>query len=87
MGWRYQARKKMYEDEVIFEVVEAYPNLMESNDRIVPHTIDAVTIIGESKEDLVMWLRRAADDIEKYDVIDDITEIEDNKPSDSGLDY
>lgn len=87
MGWRYQARRKMYGNEVIFEVVEAYPDLMESNDRIVPHTIDAVTIIGESKEDLVMWLRRAADDIEKYDVIDDITEIEDNKPSDSGLDY
>lgn len=74
MGWRYQARKKRYGDEVVFEVVEAYPNLMESGDTIVPHTINAVTINGSSKEDLVKWLRMAADDIEKYDVIEDSDE-------------
>ena len=70
MGWRYQARKKTYDGEVQFELVEAYPDLMEEGDKIVPHTENAVSIQADSKEELAKWLRRAADDVEKYDVID-----------------
>jgi len=70
MGWHYQARKKTYDDEVLYELVEAYPDLMEDGDIIVPHTVDAVTISADSKEELAKWLRQAADDVEKYDVID-----------------
>lgn len=71
MVWRYQARKKTYDGEVHFELVEAYPDLMEDGDTIIPHTVEAVTISADSKEELANWLRRAADDVEKYDVIDD----------------
>ena len=70
MGWHYQARKKTYNDEVLYELVEAYPDLMEDGDTIIPHTNEAVTIRTDSKEELAKWLRQAADDVEKYDVID-----------------
>ena len=70
MGWHYQARKKTYGDEVQIELVEAYPDLMEEGDTIIPHTNEAVTISADTKEDLVKWLRQAADDVEKYEVID-----------------
>lgn len=70
MGWHYQARKKTYNDEVHFELVEAFPDLLEEGEKVVPHTTDAVSPCGESKEDLAKWLRQAADDVEKYDVID-----------------
>ena len=36
MGWRYQARKKTYDGEVVYELVEAYPDLMEQGDTIIP---------------------------------------------------
>ena len=70
MGWRYQARKKTYDGEVHFELVEAFPDLMEEGDTIIPHTNDAVTISADTKEGLAKWLRHAADDVEKYEVID-----------------
>ena len=70
MGWRYQTRKKTYDGEVVYELVEAYPDLMEEGDAIIPHTEGAVTISAGTKEDLAKWLRQAADDVEKYDVID-----------------
>jgi len=70
MGWRYQARKKTYDGEVLYELVEAYPDLMRRCDFEIPHTVDAVSISADSKEELANWLRRAADDVEKYDVID-----------------
>ncbi len=69
MGWHYQARKKIYGEEVHYELVEAYPDLQRGG--YVPHTQNAATISADSKEELVKWLRRAADDVEKYDVIDD----------------
>ena len=71
MGWRYQARKTTYDGEVVYELVEAYPDLMEEGDTIIPHTVNAVTIIADSKEELAKWLRQAADDVEKYEVIED----------------
>ena len=99
MGWHYQARKKTYNGEVQFELVEAYPDLrtdiliqggsaldyldlyrrmdrkMEEGVTIIPHTTvphtnEAVTIRADTKEDLAKWLRQAADDVEKYEVID-----------------
>jgi hypothetical protein len=70
MGWHYQARKKTYDSEVLYELVEAYPDLMEDGDTLIPHTVDAVSISSGSKEELAKWLRKAADDVEKYDVID-----------------
>ena len=72
MGWRYQARKKTYDGEVVYELVEAYPDLMEQGDTIIPHTVDVVTISADSKEELAKWLRQAADDVEKYEVIEDV---------------
>jgi len=78
MGWRYQARKKTYDGEVVYELVEAYPDLMEQDDTIILHTVDAVTISADSKdglvyriEELAKWLRQAAADVEKYEVIED----------------
>ena len=71
MGWHYQARKKTYNGEVVYELVETYPDLMKEGDTIIPHTVDAVTIIADSKEELAKQLRRAADDVEKYDIIED----------------
>lgn len=75
MSWHYQARKKTCDgvfanNEVLYELVEVYPDLMEEGDKIVPHTENAVSIRADSKEELAKWLRRAADDVEKYDVID-----------------
>lgn len=72
MGWRYQARKKTYDGEVVYELVEAYPDLMEQDDTIILHTVDAVTISADSKEELAKWLRQAADDVEEYEVIEDV---------------
>ena len=45
---------------------------MEEGDTIIPHTIDAVTISADSKEELAKWLRQAADDVEKHEVIEDV---------------
>ena len=70
MGWCYQARKTTYDCEVVYELVEAYPDLMEEGDNIIPHTVNAVTISADSKEELAKWLRQAADDVEKYEVIE-----------------
>jgi len=61
--WHYQARKKTIDGEVVYELVEAFPD-------INSHTEDAVTVQANSKEELARWLRIAADDVEKYDVID-----------------
>jgi len=72
MGWHYQARKKTYDGEVVYELVEAYPDIMEEDDTIIPHTVNAVTIRADSKEELAKWLRQAADDVEKYEVIEDV---------------
>lgn len=71
MGWHYQARKKTYNGEVVYELVESFPDLLLDGDEVVLHTEDAVTISADSKEELAKWLRIAADDVEKYDVIDD----------------
>jgi len=60
MGWRYQARKKTYDGEVVYELVEAYPDLMEQDDTIILHTVDAVTISADSKDGLVYRIEELA---------------------------
>lgn len=62
MTWHYAARKRkdQFGDD-IYELVEAYSFGV---------TEDAVTVFGETREDLAMWLRRAADDVMRHEVID-----------------
>ena len=72
MSWHYRARKVEirieYNDtaytEVEYELAEYYPNTNS-------WTKNSATIVGETKEDLAMWLRKAADDVEKYDAIEE----------------
>ena len=52
---------------------------MEDGNTLIPHTVYAVTIRTGSKEDLAKWLWKAADDVEKYDIIDDDNDEEYNK--------
>ena len=75
MGWRYQAKRinEDFGDGYEYTVVEAFPGLESECADVIPHT-DAIKFYGETPEDLAKWLRQAADDIEKYDVI--ITEDE-----------
>ena len=68
MSWHYAARK--VEDdfgEDLYELVEVYTDLHGSGKDA--WTQNAVTVCGDSKSDLAKWLRQAADDVEKYDVI------------------
>ena len=70
MGWRYQAKrvKAPYsDDEYEYTVVEAYPELQEEGG-VIPHT-ENTKFFGETPQALAEWLREAADDIERYDVI------------------
>ena len=61
IGWHYQARKT---PEGEYELVEAYPSVQ-------AHTENAVHVIGETKQALADWLRKAAEDVEQYDAIGD----------------
>ena len=75
MDWRYGCRRRTYQTilpdgteqppETLYELVEVYPDPF-------GYTEDAVTVAGDSKAGLVEWLRRAADDVEKSDVIVEI---------------
>ena len=69
MGWRYQAKrvKSDFGDGYEYTVVEAYPDLQEEYGEM-PHT-ENTQFYGYTPQDLAKWLRTAADDIEKYDVI------------------
>lgn len=79
MKWHYAARKKTVEfpevgkseafTEVHYELVEVY---VDEDGEIDGWTEDPVYPFStESKEVFVAWLRKAADDVEKYDVIDE----------------
>ena len=69
MGWRYQAKrvKEDFGDGYEYTVVETFPSL-QSECGIVPHS-ENPKFFGDTPQDLANWLRTAADDIEKYDVI------------------
>lgn len=79
MGWHFAARKKTVHfpevgnseafTEVQYELVEA---TLDENGELDGWTADPVSPFNtESKEAFVAWLRKAADDVEKYDVIDE----------------
>lgn len=69
MGWHYVAVKVKEEFGNGFEytVGEAFPDFQVADDEI-PHT-ETTQFFGESPEELAKWLRQAADDIEKYGVV------------------
>ena len=77
--WHYAARKRIEHGEVYFELVEVFPDLAKDIKDWDPtvlteeplHTENAVHVYGETKEELAHWLRVAADDVEKYDFIED----------------
>lgn len=63
MGWHYAARVvkgDFGEDE--YELVEVFPEY--------GVTENSVKVYGDSKSSLAEWLRKAADDVEKYDVVE-----------------
>jgi len=63
MSWHYAARKRKDGfGGYIYELVEVYS---------LGVTEDAVTVAGESREDLSKWLRIAADDVMQHKVIDE----------------
>lgn len=70
MGWRYQAKrvKSEFDDGYEYIVCEVFPQLKSDVADVAPHTENA-KFYGETPQDLVHWLRWAADDIEMYDVI------------------
>jgi hypothetical protein len=71
MGWHYVAVKvqKDFGDGFEYTVGEAFPDLQVADD-VMPHT-EKTQFFGETPEDLAKWLRQAADDIEKYGVVND----------------
>jgi hypothetical protein len=72
MGWHYACKKIEAEfgDGYEYTVVEVFPDLKKDTDDVVPHT-DKTTFFGETPEDLVEWLRIAANDIEKHGCINE----------------
>ena len=76
MYWRYGCKKTIYHYtitntvETLYELMEVYPETEDMKDSS-SYTENAVTIQSDkSKQDLAKWLRLAADDIEKYNIID-----------------
>jgi len=63
MNWHYAAKKFSSEIEEWYGLVEVFDEDM--------HTENEVTVNGASPEELAMWLRQAADDVEKYGVVND----------------
>ena len=63
--WHYAARvvKGDFEDDR-YELVEVYPDFEGAV------TKDSVKVYGDSRSSLAKWLRQAADDVERYDVIE-----------------
>lgn len=75
MSWAYGAAKRTYinlaeasvvSTETFVEIAEIY----DFGENDMSYTRDSVTIRGETKEDLLKWLRVAIKDIENLDVID-----------------
>lgn len=66
-GWHYAAKKfvRDFGEEIEYGLVEVYPSLDGA------YTENAVTIFAESPKELAKWLRLAADDVEKYDAVEE----------------
>jgi len=71
MTWHYVAVKKKNE----YTVGECFPGLKveETSNKTLPYT-GSTYFSAESVEDLVRWLRTAADDIEKYGCVNENNE-------------
>ena len=63
MNWHYAAKKFSSEIEEWYGLVEVFGDYT--------HTENEVNVTGESPEKLAAWLRLAADDVEKYGVVED----------------
>jgi hypothetical protein len=72
MSWHYACKKIEAEfgDGYEYTVVEVFPELPSLDGEPPPHT-ENTTFYGASPEELVKLLRVAANDIEKYGVIND----------------
>jgi len=72
MGWHFAARKITGDfGDTEYELVEVYPNLEDDSYGNPCHTEDGVQVFGTgSKTELAKWLRKAADDVEKYPAIE-----------------
>jgi hypothetical protein len=70
--WHYVAVKvkEPFGDRFEYTIGEAYPFLEKEYSDVIHHT-EQTQFFGETPEDLVKWLRQAADDIEKYGVVND----------------
>jgi hypothetical protein len=90
MSWHYKARKVVHEishggsyhTETQYELVE----VMEPFEGPETWTEDAISPAHETKEGLVAMLRKAADDVEKYDVIDTAKAEKDRKKLEQSTD-
>ena len=71
MSWHYRAKRQVVDGEVEVFLVEVYPSLKKEGDTVIPHTENPAVIIADSKEELATWLRLAADDVERFEVIED----------------
>lgn len=63
MNWHYAAKKFNGDGEEWYGLVEVFGDYA--------HTENEVNVTGESPEKLATWLRLAADDVEKYGVVED----------------
>lgn len=70
-GWYYSAVKVKadFGDDHEYTVGEVYPSL-DQKGAIAPHGI-STQFYGDTPEDLVKWLRRAADDIERFGCVNE----------------
>ena len=67
MSWHYACKKvNTGGDHYEYGLVEVY-----EIDGETSHTEDAVDVWGETPEDLAKWLRIAADDVDKYGVVEE----------------
>tara|TARA_R110000787_G_scaffold193035_5_gene304598 strand:- start:8256 stop:8399 length:144 start_codon:yes stop_codon:yes gene_type:complete len=44
---------------------------MEKGEKTIPHTIDHINICADTPAELAEWLRKAADDVERYEPIEE----------------
>lgn len=64
MNWHYQVRKKVIEDETVFDLVEVY-----KNPRV--WTEKGMKPIGNTKKEVIQILEMMLDDAKKYPVLHD----------------
>lgn len=65
MSWHYQMRKRIIDDEEIYDIVEIY-------DQDNVWTMDGIAPIGNTKEELIQDLERMISDANKYPILEDI---------------